>query len=414
MPLVTMPKLSDTMVEGTLVKWVKTKGDKVEVGDILAEVETDKATMEMEAFDEGTLSELYVAEGGIIKVGDKIALILADGETAETAPATQSTPTAEKPKTSAPTAKTPLAPAPRAVAPAATGRTKASPLARKIAATRGVHLSSIAGTGPGGRIVKKDVENAPTGGGGGVMAAATPAIRAAHGIAGEEKIIALTGMRKTIAERLLASKTQIPHFYLSVTMDGGPLMALRKELNAMAEKDGGAKLTVNDFILLATARAAAEVPKINAAYDGDAIIEYAEVNLAVAVAIEDGLITPVIKKANTLTLREISAQMKELAAKARGKKLKPEEYQGGTITLSSLGGFGIDSFLPIINPPQSFILGIGAIIKQPVVNEQDQIVVGHRLVISGSGDHRVVDGAVAAEYMNALRRLVEKPVLLLL
>ena len=414
MPIVTMPKLSDTMVEGTLVKWVKTKGDKVEVGDILAEVETDKATMEMEAFDEGTLSELYVAEGGIIKVGDKIALILADGETAETAPATQSTPTAEKPKTSPPTAKTPLAPAPRAVAPAATGRTKASPLARKIAATRGVHLSSIAGTGPGGRIVKKDVENAPTGGGGGVMAAATPAIRAAHGIAGEEKIIALTGMRKTIAERLLASKTQIPHFYLSVTMDGGPLMALRKELNAMAEKDGGAKLTVNDFILLATARAAAEVPKINAAYDGDAIIEYAEVNLAVAVAIEDGLITPVIKKANTLTLREISAQMKELAAKARGKKLKPEEYQGGTITLSSLGGFGIDSFLPIINPPQSFILGIGAIIKKPVVNEQDQIVVGHRLVISGSGDHRVVDGAVAAEYMNALRRLVEKPALLLL
>ena len=414
MPIVTMPKLSDTMVEGTLVKWVKTKGDKVEVGDILAEVETDKATMEMEAFDEGTLSELYVAEGGTIKVGDKIALILADGETADTAPAAQSTPIAEKPKASAPAATTPLALAPRAAAPATTGRTKASPLARKIAATRGVNLSSIAGTGPGGRIVKKDVENAPAGGGGGVASPATPSIRAAHGIAGEEKIIALTGMRKTIAERLLASKTQIPHFYLSVTMDGGPLMALRKELNAMAEKDGGQKLTVNDFILLAAARAAAEVPKINAAYDGDAIIEYAEVNLAVAVAIEDGLITPVIKKANTLTLREISAQMKELAAKARGKKLKPEEYQGGTITLSSLGGYGIDSFLPIINPPQSFILGIGAIIKQPVVNEQDQLVVGHRLVISGSGDHRVVDGAVAAEYMNALRRLVEKPALLLL
>jgi pyruvate dehydrogenase E2 component (dihydrolipoamide acetyltransferase) len=414
MPIVTMPKLSDTMVEGTLVKWVKTKGDNVEVGDILAEVETDKATMEMEAFDEGILSELYVAEGGMIKVGDKIALILADGETADTAPAAQSTPTAEKPKASAPAATTPLAPAPRAAAPATTGRTKASPLARKIAATRGVNLSSIAGTGPGGRIVKKDVENAPAGGGGGVASPATPAIRATHGIAGEEKIIALTGMRKTIAERLLASKTQIPHFYLSVTMDGGPLMALRKELNAMAEKDGGRKLTVNDFILLAAARAATEVPKINAAYDGDAIIEYAEVNLAVAVAIEDGLITPVIKKANTLTLREISAQMKELAAKARGKKLKPEEYQGGTITLSSLGGYGIDSFLPIINPPQSFILGIGAIIKQPVVNEQDQIVVGHRLVVSGSGDHRVVDGAVAAEYINALRRLVEKPALLLL
>ncbi len=413
MPLVTMPKLSDTMLEGTLVKWRKKAGDNIEVGDILAEVETDKATMEMESFDEGKLTELYVEEGGIIKVGDKIALILAEGETAEAAPAAKTAPAADQPKASTPAAKTPVAPAPRAAAPATTGRVKASPLARKIAATRGVNLSTIAGTGPAGRIVKKDVESAPVGGGGAAVSAA-PAIRAARGIAGEEKSIALTGMRKTIAERLLASKTQIPHFYLSVSMDGGPLMALRKELNAMAEKDGSQKLTVNDFILLAAARAAAEVPKINAAYDGDAIIEYADVNLAVAVAIEDGLITPVIKKANTLTLREISTQMKELAAKARGKKLKPEEYQGGTITLSSLGAYGIDSFLPIINPPQSFILGIGAITKQPVVTEHDQIAIGHRMVISASGDHRVVDGAVAAEYMNALRRLVEKPALLLL
>jgi pyruvate dehydrogenase E2 component (dihydrolipoamide acetyltransferase) len=370
--------------------------------------------MEMEAFDEGKLTELYVEEGGIIKVGDKIALILADGETADAAPAAKSTPAAEKPQASAPAAKTSVAPAPRAAAPAATGRTKASPLARKIAATRGVNLSAITGTGPAGRIVKKDVENAPAGGGGGGVVSTTPAIRAAHGIAGEEKIIALTGMRKTIAERLLASKTQIPHFYLSVAMDGGPLMALRKELNAMVEKDGGQKLTVNDFILLAAARAAAAVPKINAAYDGDAIVEYADVNLAVAVAVEDGLITPVIKKANTLTLREISAQMKELATKARGKKLKPEEYQGGTLTLSSLGGFGIDDFLPIINPPQAFILGVGAITKCPVVDEHDHVVVGHRLVISASGDHRVIDGAVAAEYMNTLRHLLEKPALLLL
>ena len=414
MPIVTMPKLSDTMLEGTLVKWRKKAGDNVEVGDILAEVETDKATMEMESFDEGKLTELYVEEGGIIKVGDKIALILADGESADTAAApSPAAATPDKPKATAPAGKTPVAPAPRAPAPAATGRIKASPLARKIAVTRGVNLSTLTGTGPAGRIVKKDVESAPVGGGG-VVASAAPAIRAAHGIAGEEKSIALTGMRKTIAERLLASKTQIPHFYLSVSMDGGPLMALRKELNAMAEKDGGQKLTVNDFILLATARAAAEVPKINAAYDGDAIIEYADINLAVAVAIEDGLITPVIKKANALTLREISVAMKDLAAKARGKKLKPEEYQGGTITLSSLGGYGIDSFLAIINPPQSFILGVGAITKQPVVNEHDQIVVGHRLVISGSGDHRVIDGAVGAEYMNALRRYVEKPALLLL
>lgn len=416
MPVVTMPKLSDTMLEGTLVKWCKKKGDSVEVGDILAEVETDKATMEMEAFDEGVLKETYIEEGGVVKVGDQIALILADGETAGTqAAAAPSTAAPDKPKAAAPALKVPVGPAPvrrTTTASSANGRVKASPLARKIAAARGVNLSAITGTGPGGRIVKKDVETAPAGGGASVSA--TPAIRAARGIAGEEKSISLTGMRKTIAERLLASKTQIPHFYLSISVDGGPLMALRKALNAAAEKEGGQKLTVNDFILLAAARAAAEVPKINAAYDGDAIIEYADVNLAVAVAIEDGLITPVIKKANTLSLREISAQMKELATKARGKKLKPEEYQGGTITLSSLGGHGIDNFLPIINPPQSFILGIGAITKQPVVDEKDEIVVGHRLVISGSGDHRVIDGAVGAEYMNALRRLVEKPALLLL
>jgi pyruvate dehydrogenase E2 component (dihydrolipoamide acetyltransferase) len=415
-----MPKLSDTMLEGTLVKWRKAKGDKVEVGEILAEVETDKATMEMESFDDGTLAELFVAEGAVIKVGDKIALILAEGETADSANAAAAAAPAEKAKSDANALKPhdhPVkAPAPRAQqAPAATssGRVKASPLARKIAAARGVNLSSVAGTGPGGRILKRDVEKAPAGGGG-AAASAAPAIRAARGIAGEEKSIPLTGMRKTIAERLLASKTQIPHFYLSVAMDGGPLMDLRKELNVMAEKDGGQKLTLNDFILLAAARAAAQVPRINAAYDGDAIIEYSEVNLAVAVAIEDGLITPVIRKANTLTLREISAAMKDLAAKARGKKLKPEEYQGGTITLSSLGGFGIEDFLPIINPPQSFILGVGAITKQPVVNDRDQIVVGHRLVISASGDHRVIDGAVAAEYMNTLRRLIEKPALLLL
>jgi len=416
MPVVTMPKLSDTMLEGTLVKWRKKAGDSVEVGDILAEVETDKATMEMESFDEGVLKETYIEEGGVVKVGDKIALILADGESAD-APAVPKASEATKsaaPAAAAPAAKAAAPIAHKPSAPATTGRIKASPLARKIAASRGVNLSAIAGTGPAGRIVKKDVESAPVGVGGGNAVAATPAIRAARGIAGEEKSIALTGMRKTIAERLLASKTQIPHFYLSVTMDGGPLMALRKEINAMAEKDGGQKLTVNDFILLAAARAAAEVPKINAAYDGDVIIEYKDVNLAVAVAIEDGLITPVIKKANTLSLREISVAMKDLAAKARGKKLKPEDYQGGTITLSSLGGFGIDSFLAIINPPQSFILGVGAITKQPVVNEHDQIVVGHRLVISGSGDHRVIDGAVGAEYMNALRRYVEKPALLLL
>lgn len=416
MPVVTMPKLSDTMVEGTLTRWCKAQGDKIEAGEILAEVETDKATMEMEAFDDGTLAELYVKPGAVVKVGDRIALILAEGETAESIAAA---PEEKSKSTGVKAGRTPLSkmPTPKAPAPVVrsagnVARIKASPLARKIAAARGVNLTAVVGTGPGGRIVKQDVEKAPVGGGGSVSS--LPLIRAARGIAGEEKVIPLTGMRKTIAERLLASKTQIPHFYLSVTVDGGPLMELRQELNAMAEKGGGAKLTINDFILLAAARAAAEVPKINASFDGEAIIEYAEVNLAVAVAVEDGLITPVIRKANTLSLREISVQMKELAVKARDKKLKPEEYQGGTITLSSLGGFGIEDFLPIINPPQAFILGIGTITKQPIVTEHDLVTVGHRLIVSASGDHRVIDGAVAAGYMNALRRLIEKPALLLM
>ncbi len=420
MPVLTMPKLSDTMVEGTLAKWRKNKGDKISAGEILAEVETDKATMEMEAFDDGTLAELYVEEGSAVKVGDRIALILAEGETAESAAAEAAAAPEKKAKADIaahkPVDRPVRAPAPRSHAAAATaagGRVKASPLARKIAAARGVNLASVAGTGPGGRIVRRDVENAPAGGGG-AAAAAQPAIRAARGIAGEEKVIPLSGMRKTIAERLLASKTQIPHFYLSVTMNADPLADLRRELNAMAEKEGGAKLTVNDFILLAVARAAKAVPRINASYDGDAIIEYTDVNLAVAVAVDDGLITPVIRKAETLSLREISAQMKDLAAKARGKKLKPEEYQGGTITLSSLGGFGIEHFLPIVNPPQAFIIGAGAITKQPVINEHGLVVAGHRMVISASGDHRVIDGAVAAEYMNALRALIEKPALLLM
>ncbi len=416
MPVVTMPKLSDTMVEGTLTRWCKAVGDKIETGEVLAEVETDKATMEMEAFDDGTISEFYVKPGQVVKIGDRIALILAEGETAgSAADAPEEKPTTSAAKPGRPTAARvalPKAPSPTARAVASSARVKASPLARKIAAARGINLATLVGTGPSGRIVKRDVENAPMGGGSAVSS--QPLIRAMRGIAGEEKVIPLTGMRKTIAERLLASKTQIPHFYLSVTVDGGPLMELRKELNAMAEKNAGEKLTINDFILLAAARAAAEVPKINAAFDGDAIVEFSEVNLGVAVAIEDGLITPVIRKANLLSLREISAQMKELAIKARDKKLKPEEYQGGTITLSSLGGFGIEDFLPIINPPQSFILGIGAITKQPVVTEHDLVTVGHRLVISASGDHRVIDGAVAAGYMNALRRLVEKPALLLM
>lgn len=431
MPEITMPKLSDTMTEGTLLRWHKKKGDKIEVGDILAEVETDKATMEMESFEEGTLADIFVPEGGKVLVGAALALVLKDGEKAgdkpkASAPAT-STSTAEL---STPQARPaissgrPLTPRARAAAlrtgggGAASGgninagiRVKSTPLARKIADARGVRLDAVKGTGPGGRIIAFDVESAPVGSpvpasGSSPVAAILPTP-----IAGmPETRVPLSGMRRVIAERLLASKTQIPHFYLSIEIDAAPMMAFRKEYIAAS----GGKITFNDIALSAVARAAMQKPKVNAAFAGDAIIEYGSVNLSVAIAVEDGLVTPVIRDAQNLSLKEISAAVKDLATRARDKKLKPEEYAGGTITVSNLGSYGIEQFCAIVNPPQAAILAIGAIVKKPVVNSRDEIEIGHRMSITLSGDHRVVDGAVAAEYMTALRKLLEAPALLLL
>jgi pyruvate dehydrogenase E2 component (dihydrolipoamide acetyltransferase) len=291
-------------------------------------------------------------------------------------------------------------------------RVKSSPLARKIADARGVRLDTVKGTGPGGRIIAFDVENAPVGtvspamGGSSPVAAILPTP-----IAGmPETRVPLSGMRRVIAERLLASKTQIPHFYLSIEIDAVPMMAFRKELNSA----GGGKVTFNDIALAAVARAAVQKPKVNAAFAGDAIIQYGSVNLSVAIAVEDGLVTPVIRDAQNLTLPQISSAVKDLATRARDKKLKPEEYAGGTITVSNLGSYGIEQFCAIVNPPQAAILAVGAIVKKPVVNSRDEIEIGHRMSITLSGDHRVVDGAVAAEYMSALRKLLESPALLLL
>ena len=428
MPEITMPKLSDTMTEGTLLRWRKKKGDKVEVGDILAEVETDKATMEMEAFEEGVLTDIYVPEGGKVIVGAAIALVLKDGEKAGDKPKAAPAPAA--PAADAPAARPtvasgrPLTPRARAAALRAGGvagnvnegvRVKATPLARKIADERGVRLAGLQGTGPGGRIIAFDVENAPAGAGSGPAPAAGGSSPVAAilptPIAGmPETRVPLSGMRRVIAERLLASKTQIPHFYLSIEIDAAPMMAFRKEY---IEASGG-KITFNDIALAAVARAAMQKPKVNAAFAGDAIIEYGSVNLSVAIAVEDGLVTPVIRDAQKLSLKEISASVKDLALRARDKKLKPEEYAGGTITVSNLGAYGIEQFCAIVNPPQAAILAVGAIVKKPVVNSRDEIEIGHRMRITLSGDHRVVDGAVAAEYMAALRKLLESPALLLL
>ena len=399
---ITMPKLSDTMLEGTLIKWHKKVGDKITVGDVIADVETDKATMEMEAFDDGTITEILVPEGGIVKVGQPLANL----EGGKKSAAKSSPPTAVA---STPTAAAAPAPTkPKTTATPDGSRIKASPLAKKIALERGVDLSGVQGTGPGGRVVAADVPTTAI-----ARSAAPTAPRIEVPFSDADTKTPLSGMRRTIAERLLASKTQIPHFYLTIEIDAAPLAKIRKELNAAAEASGTSKVTVNDFILLAAARAAKQHPRVNAAFAGDSIVEYGSVNLSVAIAVEDGLITPVIRDAQSLSLREISAAVKDLAARARSKKIKPEEYQGGTLTISNLGAYGIDSFYAIINPPQAAILAVGAIVKKPVVNAQDQIVAGQRMNISLSGDHRVVDGAAGAEFLATMRKSLESPTSLL-
>ena len=414
---ITMPKLSDTMIEGTLVKWLKKAGDKIEIGDILAEVETDKATMEMEAFDEGILTEITVPEGGVVKVGERLAVLdggSSPGKPSAPPPAPAAMPSPAPAPKPVPKSAAPVTPKPRAAVIAAGPQVKASPLAKKIAAERGVDLSGVAGSGPGGRIVAADVpEKGSAPAARSVTAAAAPAARIEVPSSDADKRVPLSGMRRTIAERLLASKTQIPHFYLSLEIDAAPLVALRKDINSASEASGTPKVTINDFVLLATARAAALHQKINSAFAGDAVVEYATVNLSVAIAVEDGLITPVIRNAQKLTLREISSAVKDLAVRARAKKLKPEEYQGGTVTVSNLGAFGIESFYAIINPPQAAILAVGTIVKKPVVNAQDQVVAGQRMTLALSGDHRVVDGAAGAEFLATLKKTLETPATLL-
>lgn len=417
---IEMPKLSDTMTEGTLLRWVKKVGDAVAVGDVLAEVETDKATMEMEAFDEGTLSEVYVDEGQTVQVGQKLALLVGDGEAKPSAP-TSKQPAAQKTsdpeKKAAQTKQTDAtpsaqshrpAPAPPAEKPNEPGtRLKASPLARKVAADLGVELERLPGSGPGGRIVRDDVlsahENRST-----VAPTVAPAPASL-----QDTQVSLSGMRRTIAARLLEAKTTIPHFYLQSEVNAEPLVQLRQRLNAANEAAGLPKFTVNDFILKATAVAATRVPKANASFSGDTIVQYSSVQLACAVAIDDGLVTPVIRDAQSKTLSQISAEIKDLATKARSKKLKPEQYQGGTLTVSNLGSYGVDQFFAIINPPQSLIVSVGAILKKPVINDAGAIVPGQRIVLALSCDHRVVDGAIGAEFLAELKRLIETPALML-
>ena len=427
---IEMPKLSDTMTEGTLIKWHKKVGDSVEIGDILAEVETDKATMEMEAFDEGTLSQILVQEGDKAAIGAVLAVL--DGDGAAAAPAASPTPAVAAVATSAPAAVA----APSAPLDSNTGeRLKASPLARKVAAELGVDLSSLAGSGPGGRIVRDDVTSS-----GSKAPAKSTAASAAAGLAAAAKArsnetvaapaaasapqallptakegdsrIELSSMRKVIASRLLTSKQTIPHFYLHVEADAAPLMALRKQINAQAELTHGNKYSVNDFVLKAVINATVAVPAVNASFAGDHIVSFKHVGLAVAIAVEDGLVTPVIQQAETKSVLQISKEVKDMAARAKEKKLKPSEFDGGTVTVSNLGAWGIESFDAIVNPPQALIVSVGAAIEKPVV-KNGQIVPGLRMNLGVSCDHRVVDGAVAASFLAEVKKLIEQPALML-
>jgi pyruvate dehydrogenase E2 component (dihydrolipoamide acetyltransferase) len=424
-----MPALSPTMEEGTLAKWLVKEGDTVASGDLLAEIETDKATMEFEAVDEGTIAKILVPEGSDeVKVGTVIALLATEGEeagTAASAPAAAKEPVAKdggetgagQPATPAPAPPPP--PAPQAAAPqpkADTGdRIKASPLARRLAEQRGVDLASLKGSGPGGRIVKADVDGAQPGKAAPAQAPAPAAPAPAPAVhAGDfaipdvpHEVAKLSNMRKTIARRLTESKQQVPHIYLTVDVQLDALLKLRAELNKGLEARG-VKLSVNDLLIKALAAALIEVPECNVQYTGSELVTFKRADISVAVSIPAGLITPIVVGADTKSLSAISAEMKDLAARAREGKLKPEEYQGGTASLSNMGMYGISVFSAVINPPQGMILAIGAGEKKPwVVNDSLQIAT--IMTATGSFDHRAIDGADGARLMQAFKRLVENP-----
>lgn len=443
--IIEMPKLSDTMTSGTLVNWLKKEGEKVSSGDILAEVETDKATMELESFSNGVLLKQFVKAGSEVQVGAPICAVGEKGEKVE-APASSGgsggsdkktesseTQTEEKPAreekaeegktdkkdsdSKAKAAAREETPEPAPTSSSSEGRLKSSPLARRIAADKGVTLEGLSGTGPGGRIVKADVLSASE-------APAKPAPQSARAPSAvplgnsiaEEGDLPVSKMRSVIAQRLLESKTQIPHFYLEVEVDAEPLLKLRSQINnALGEVEptkGGIKLSVNDFVLKACAEALRRVPAVNTSWQGDTVRQHGNVHLSFAVAIDDGLVTPVIRDCHTKGIRDISIEAKGLAKRARDRKLTPNEMSGGTFCISNMGMLGIDRFCAIINPPNTAILAVGSTVKKPVV-KNDQIVIGQRMSLTLSADHRVVDGAVGAAFLAALKSILENPATIL-
>ncbi len=435
MPItVTMPALSPTMTEGTLAKWLKAEGETIAAGDVIAEIETDKATMELEATDEGVLGKILVAEGSEgVAINAAIAVILEEGEdssalegfsadaapaaAAPAAPAAAPIPEpAPAPTPAAPAAAPAPAPAPAVASAPAGGRLFASPLARRIAGAAGLDLGLISGSGPKGRIVKADVEAAIAAGTAKPAAAAVataapgPAPAAAAPVSADYNEVPLNSMRKTIARRLVEAKQTIPHFYLSIDIEIDKLLAARKQLNASL--DCG-KISVNDFVIRATAQALKRHPEVNAQWTDSAILQHHKVDVSMAVAIEGGLITPVIRDADEKGLAAIAAEAKELAGRARDGKLMPEDYQGGTFTISNLGMFGVDEFVAVINPPQAAILAVAAGSQRPVVKD-GALAIATVMTCTLSCDHRVFGGAEGAQFLQTLKGLLEDPITMLL
>ena len=426
---ILMPALSPTMEEGTLAKWLVKEGDEVKSGDIIAEIETDKATMEFEAVDEGIVGKIVIAEGTEgVKVNSLIAILVEEGEEV---PAAGASAPAAAPAAAAPVAAAAPAAAPATAAPVKDGnRVFASPLARRIAGQKGLDLSAIAGSGPRGRIVKSDVEGAtaapkaaaPAAAATEAPKAAAPAATVAQGPSTDAVLkmyestafeeVKLDGMRKTIAARLTEAKQSVPHFYLRRDIELDDLLAFRAQLNAKLG-DRGVKLSVNDFIIKACALALQQIPEANAVWAGDRVLKFKNSDVAVAVAIEGGLFTPVLKNSDSKSLSALSAEMKDLAKRARDRKLAPHEYQGGSFAISNLGMFGIDNFDAIINPPHSGILAVGAGVKKPVVGADDQIKVATVMSVTLSVDHRVIDGALGAQLLEAIKANLENPIAML-
>ena len=418
---ILMPALSPTMEKGKLAKWLKKEGDKVKSGDVLAEIETDKATMEVEAIDEGTLAKILVAEGtDDVMVNAPIAIILGEGEKLSDVVAPVAT--AAKPA-AAPVAAAPT-PAAAASAPAsATGgnRVFASPLARRIAKQKGVDLAAVKGSGPHGRVVLKDVENAKPGAAPAAKGIVLPPGMADDAVlklyeAGSYDLVPHDGMRKTIARRLTEAKQTIPHFYVTVDVSLESLLPLRERLNLQAPKDKDGKplwkVSVNDFIIKAMAMALMKVPDANVSWTESAMVKHRHADVGVAVSIPGGLITPIVRNAETKGLSEISIEMKDFAARAKARKLLPQEYTGGSTSVSNLGMMGVKNFQAIVNPPQATILAVGAGERRAVVRG-DAIVIEQQMSVTLSTDHRAVDGALGAELLGAFKMYIEEPGLML-